>query len=65
MFVLMAFSGIILSIVEANGWFIVPKFCIFFCYAMSIFSIMIFSAGRGAAEGYRDKMKEENEKKVE
>lgn len=30
-------SGIILSIVKANQWFIVPQFCIVFCYVVGFF----------------------------
>ena len=34
---LLLFLGIILSIVKANGWFIVPMPVLVFCWVMSFF----------------------------
>lgn len=41
MIVLLMFLGIALSIVQANDWFIVPNFCVVFCYAMSFISWLV------------------------
>lgn len=40
---LLLFLGIILSIVKANGWFIVPMPVLVFCWVMSFFCWLIYS----------------------
>lgn len=34
-------TGIALHIVKANGWFVVPTFCIVFCYIFGFICSMI------------------------
>lgn len=57
MIVLLMFLGIALSIVQANGWFIVPNFCIVFCYVMSFFSWLVYSYAKGLGEELTKRMK--------
>lgn len=52
------FCGIILSIVKANGWIIVPTSCIVFCWITSFFSWLIYSYARGIGEEISKKMKQ-------
>lgn len=58
MIALLLFSGIVLSIVKANGWIIVPTFCVVFCWAMSFFSWIIYSYAKGIGEGIGKQIKE-------
>ena len=37
----MIFMGIALSIIRANGWIIVPTFCLVFCWGISIVCAVI------------------------
>lgn len=64
MIVLLMFLGIALSIAQANGWFIVPNFCIVFCYVMSVVSWLVYSYAKGLGEELSKRMKI-NEKKEE
>ena len=64
MIVLLMFLGIALSIVQANGWFIVPNLCIVFCYVMSVVSWLVYSYAKGLGEELSKRMKI-NEKKEE
>lgn len=57
MIVFLMFLGIVLSIVQANGWFIVPNLCIVFCYVMSFFSWLIYSYAKGLGEELSKKIK--------
>lgn len=50
MMFLMIFSGVILSIIEANEWIIVPKFCIVFCYIMGFYTATIYSYVNGLSK---------------
>ena len=56
MIVFLMFLGIALSIVQANGWFIVPDFCVVFCYVMSFFSwlISLFVGKRVLRETFKE-----------
>ena len=62
MIVFLMFLGIALSIVQANGWFIVPNFCIVFCYVMSFFSWLAYSYAKGLGEELSNKMKIDKKK---
>jgi len=44
-FIIMAVLGIMLSISNANKWFVVPNFCIWICFGISavIFVIWLFN----------------------
>ena len=53
------FCGIILSIVKANGWIIVPTFCVVFCWITSFFCGIIYSYARGLGEEISKKMKQD------
>ena len=57
MIVLLMFLGIALSIVKANGWFIVPDFSVVFCYVMSFFSWLVYSYAKGLGEELSKRMK--------
>ena len=48
---LLLFLGIILSIVKANGWFIVPMPVLVFCWVGSFVCWMIYSYALGVGEG--------------
>lgn len=65
MIALLLFSGIVLSIVKANGWIIVPNFCVVFCWVMSFFSWIIYSYAKGIGEEIGKKMKEKEKKQDE
>lgn len=56
MIVFLMFLGIALSIVQANGWFIVPNFCIVFCYVMSICACLAYSHAKGLGEELSKRM---------
>ena len=62
MIVLLVFSGIALSIVQANSWFIVPDFCINLCYIMSVYAWMTYLYEKGLHEKLIKKMKTDKEK---
>lgn len=62
MIVLLMFLGIALSIAQANGWFIVPNFCIVFCYVMSFFSWLVYSYAKGLEEELPKRMKIDKKK---
>lgn len=47
MFFFLSIVGVILHIISANNWIIVPWFCIAFCYFMSFFSWIIYSYAKG------------------
>lgn len=48
---LLLFLGIILSIVKANGWFIVPMPVLVFCWVMSFICWLMYSYALGIGEG--------------
>ena len=50
-------AGIILSIVKANGWFIVPMPVLVFCWVMSFVCWLIYSYALGVGEGAAKEMK--------
>ena len=54
---LLLFLGIILSIVKANGWFIVPMPVLVFCWVGSFVCWMIYSYALGVGEGAAKEMK--------
>ena len=58
---LMIFSGVILSIIKANGWIIVPTFCVIFCYFIGFYVSTIYSYAKGIAE----KINIDNAKKLQ
>lgn len=62
MIVFLMFLGIALSIVQANGWFIVPDFCVVFCYVMSFFSWLAYSYAKGLGEELSKKIKNHEDK---
>lgn len=62
MIVSLMFLGIALSIVQANGWFIVPNFCVVFCYVMSFFSWLAYSYAKGLGEELSKRMKIDKKK---
>lgn len=53
---LLLFLGIILSIVKANGWFIVPMPVLVFCWVMSFVCWLIYSYALGVGEGAAKEM---------
>lgn len=54
-FFLLSISGVILHIVSANNWIVVPGFCIGFCYFMSFFSWGIYSYAYGIASELKNR----------
>ena len=58
MIVFLMFLGIVLSIAQANGWFIVPNFCIVFCF----FSWLVYSYAKGLGEELSKRMKIDKKK---
>ena len=54
---LLLFLGIILSIVKANGWFIIPMPVLVFCWVGSFVCWMIYSYALGVGEGAAKEMK--------
>lgn len=58
------FLGLVLSIVKANGWIVIPTFCIVFCWVVSIVCWLIYSYSKGLAEGLKDQLEKiQSEKK--
>ena len=56
---LLLFLGIILSIVKANGWFVVPMPVLVFCWVMSFICWLIYSYALGVGEGAAKEMKKQ------
>ena len=52
---LLLFLGIILSIVKANGWFIIPMPVLVFCWVGSFVCWMIYSYALGRSDYYSSK----------
>lgn len=50
MICLMIFSGVILSIIKANGWIVVPTFCVVFCYVIGFYTATVYSYAKGLGE---------------
>lgn len=50
------FLGIGLSIVKANGWIMVPSFCIWFCWIVSFLSWLIYAYALGASKGIKEEI---------
>ena len=48
---LLLFLGIILSIVKANGWFVVPMPVLVFCWVGSFVCWLLYSYALGVGEG--------------
>ena len=46
---LLTLIAVISSIVNANGWFIVPKSTIGFCWCLVILYIIVYGYGAGAS----------------
>lgn len=57
---LLLFLGIVLSIVKANGWFVVPIPVLIFCWAMSFVCWLIYSYALGVGEKNRKRDEKEN-----
>lgn len=57
MFYFLMFLGIILSIVKANAWIVIPTFCIVVCWIVSIVSWLIYSYAKGIADGVNEQIK--------
>lgn len=55
MILLLMFVGIILSIIKANEWIVIPTSCIVFCWVVSFLSWMIYSYGKGVGEEIMNK----------
>lgn len=53
---ILVFLGIALSIVKANGWLVIPTFCIVFCWGISIAYMLIYSFVTSLKEQVADKM---------
>lgn len=47
---LLIILGIILSIVKANEWIIVPTFCTILCWVMSFLYLIIYSCIKGIVD---------------
>ncbi len=54
---LLLFLGIILSIVKANGWFVVPMPVLVFCWVGSFVCWLLYSYALGVGEGAAKEMK--------
>ena len=50
MIIFLMFLGIALSIIKANGWIIVPTFCIVFCWVVSFVSWLAYAYAKGMGE---------------
>lgn len=50
------FTGIALSVAKANGWLIIPTFCIVFCWAVSIACVLMYCFVANIKEQIADKM---------
>lgn len=59
MWFLLAISGMVLSIIKANGWIVIPTYCIVICWIMSFFSCIIYSYAKGIGEELAKKVKKE------
>lgn len=60
------FLGLVLSVVKANGWIVIPTFCIVFCWGVSIVCWLIYSYSKGLAAGLKDQVaKAKSNKKKE
>lgn len=59
MLYIIMFLGIVLSIVKANGWFVVPTFVLAFCWVMTFFGWVIYNYAKGLSDGINKKMNEQ------
>ena len=62
---LLLFLGIILSIVKANGWFIVPMPVLVFCWVMSFVCWLIYSYALGVGEGAAKEMRKSTARRAD
>lgn len=53
------FLGVALSIVAANGWLVIPTYCIVLCYIASAIAGLVYSYARGVTDELMKKMKAE------
>lgn len=51
--------GVALSIVSANGWFVVPTFCITFCWVISIAACLLYAFASSIAKSINKKLLDE------
>lgn len=65
MILVLMFLGLVLSIIKANGWIVVPTYCVVFCWIVSIFSWMIYSYAKGIGEEVSKTIKEQIKKNKE
>lgn len=64
MIIFLMFLGLILSIVKANGWIVVPTFCVVFCWVTSFFAWCFYAYARGViAEKKKQDQAEKKEEK--
>lgn len=61
---LLMFLGLILSIVKANRWVIVPTGCIVFCWIVSVIGFFIYAYAMGATKTIVDEMKKQKNQEV-
>lgn len=59
MLFLLAISGMVLSIIKANGWIVIPTYCVVLCWIMNFFSCIIYSYAKGIGEELAKKVKQE------
>lgn len=57
--------GLALSIIKANGWILVPGFCVAICWIFSIAYWIFYSIGKGFADGMNEKLEEELRRQYE
>lgn len=55
-------TGIALHIVKANDWFVVPTFCIVFCYIFGFICSMIEYTAKNIGKEIARRIKVENKK---
>lgn len=58
MLLLLAISGMVLSIIKANGWIVIPTYCVVLCWIMAFISCMIYSYAKGIGEELSKKVKQ-------
>ena len=55
---ILVFMGIVLSIVKANGWIVVPESCIWFCWTGSAVGVLVYFFVANIREQIASKLEE-------
>lgn len=57
---ILLFLGIVLSVIRANGWIVVPIYVVIFCWVMSFVCWIIYSYAIGIGEGIAKEIKKDS-----